>query len=103
MYGDQAKFFVEALESKGALAVIDLKTSQIIGSSRYYDYSTENSSVVIGYTFLTRKYWGGIYNREIKRLMPNHVFNSVRRSIFVIGHDYIRSQNAIKKNRLRAY
>lgn len=91
------KFFAEALESKGALVIIDRKTGEIIGSSRYYEFSSENSSVVIGYTFLTRKYWGGVYNRDLKKLMVNYALEFVKTTIFHVGLMNIRSQKAMLK------
>ena len=90
-------FFNEAIESKGALVIIDRKTSAIIGSSRYYDYSKENSSVVIGYTFLARKYWGGLYNCDLKKLMVNYALEYVKTTYFQVGIGNTRSQKAMEK------
>src|SRR6266850_2583594 len=50
-------FFREALESGGALIVIDSKDGRVIGSSRYYGYDQENSEIEIGWTFLARSHW----------------------------------------------
>ena len=52
-------FFKEALESAGAFVIIDRKSQQIIGSTRFYGYHLEKSEIEIGWTFLARKYWGG--------------------------------------------
>lgn len=90
-------FFAEAMASKGAFVIIDLKSQKIIGSSRYYDYDSRNSSVVIGYTFLTRKYWGGKYNRDLKKLMVNYALDFVKTSYFHVGINNIRSQKAMLK------
>src|SRR4051812_38803780 len=60
------KFFQGALESKGGLVVIDRAQNRIIGSTRYYDWNPRERSVVIGYSFLERAYWGGSFNREVK-------------------------------------
>ena len=90
-------FFREALESSGALVVIDHKTQQIIGSTRFYGYDPEKSEIEIGWTFLARKYWGGQYNREMKSLMLNHAFKFVENVVFLIGEKNIRSQKAIEK------
>ena len=91
------KFFAEALESKGAVVIIDRKTSKIIGTSRYYDYSKEDSSVVIGYTFLARPYWGGDYNRDLKKLMVNYALQFVKTTYFHVGLGNLRSQKAMTK------
>ncbi len=85
------------MTSKGALAITDLKNSKIVGTSRYYYYEPENSSVVIGYTFLTREYWGGKYNRELKKLMVNHALGFVKTTYFHVGVGNIRSQKAMLK------
>ena len=48
-------------------------------------------------TFLARAYWGGAYNREMKRLMLAHAFQFVDRVIFIVGVDNIRSHKAMLK------
>jgi N-acetyltransferase len=90
-------FFREALESGGAFVVIDKKSQQIIGSTRYYGYDPEKSEVEIGWTFLTRKYWGGRYNREMKKLMLAHAFKFVENVVFFVGEKNLRSQKAMEK------
>lgn len=91
------KFFDEALESQGALVIVDRETEKVIGSSRYYDYNQTDSSVVIGYTFLARKYWGGVYNKELKKLMVNYALDFVKMTYFHVGIYNIRSQQAMLK------
>lgn len=91
------KFFAEAMESKGALVIIDRQNNKIIGTSRYYDYSSEDSSVVIGYTFLARSYWGGTYNRDLKKLMVNYALDFVKTTYFHVGLGNKRSQRAMEK------
>lgn len=91
------KFFDDAIASKGALVVIDRTTSQIIGTSRFYDFRPENSSVIIGYTFLSRPYWGGSYNLDLKKLMINYALKSVKTAYFQVGIGNLRSQKAMEK------
>ncbi len=91
------QFYMEALQSKGALVIIDRTNGEIIGTSRYYDYSPENASIVIGYTFLARKYWGGRYNRELKKLMVNYALEFVKKTYFHVGLGNKRSQAAMLK------
>jgi RimJ/RimL family protein N-acetyltransferase len=91
------RFFTKAIESKGAFVVLDSMTQEIIGSSRYYDYDPENKSVGIGYTFLTRKYWGGVYNKELKSLMCEHAFQVMDEIVFHVGIHNYRSQKAMEK------
>jgi RimJ/RimL family protein N-acetyltransferase len=53
--------------------------------------------VEIGWTFLERKYWGGDYNGESKRLMIEHAFKFVERIVFVVGANNRRSRKALEK------
>ena len=91
------EFFREALESRGALVVLDARDGRIIGSSRYHAYDASRSEVEIGWTFLARQYWGGLYNGELKRLMLRHAFGFVERVVFLVGPRNIRSQRAVEK------
>jgi len=90
-------FFREALESGGAFVVIDTKNQQIIGSTRFYGYDPAKSEIEIGWTFLARKYWGGEYNAEMKRLLLNHAFRFVENVVFLVGEKNFRSQKAMEK------
>src|SRR4249919_515046 len=90
-------FFRDALESGGAFVIVDRKAQRIIGSTRFYGYDPEKSEIEIGWTFLARKYWGGRYNREMKRLMLEHAFQFVETVIFHIGENNIRSQKATER------
>jgi RimJ/RimL family protein N-acetyltransferase len=91
------QFFRGALDSGSALIATDSKNGRIIGSSRYHGYDKEKSEVEIGWTFLARAYWGGVYNGEMKRLMLEHAFRFVNNVIFVIGTQNFRSQRAVEK------
>ena len=90
-------FFKDALESGGAFGVVDTKTQQIIGSTRFHGYDPKKSEVEIGWTFLARKYWGGRYNREMKQLMLAHAFKFVENVVFFVGENNIRSRKATEK------
>jgi len=90
-------FFREALESGGALIAIDSKDGQVIGSSRFHGYDMKKSEIEIGWTFLARSHWGGIYNTEMKRLMLGHAFTFVNNVIFLVGPQNLRSQRAVEK------
>jgi RimJ/RimL family protein N-acetyltransferase len=91
------EYFRGAIECGGALVVIDRKTNRIIGSSRFIGYDEGRSEIEIGYTFLARDYWGGIYNREMKNLMLGHAFRFVRHVVFLVGPENFRSQKAMEK------
>jgi RimJ/RimL family protein N-acetyltransferase len=90
-------YFEGALDSGGAFVVIDTKTRQIIGSTRFYGYDPEKSEIEIGWTFLARKYWGGRYNAEMKQLMLAHAFKFVENVVFFVGENNFRSQRATEK------
>jgi len=90
-------YFDSAMESKGAFAIIERKSGKIIGSSRYCNLDPVSSEVEVGWTFLERKFWGGVYNRELKSLMLDHAFQFVDRVVFVVGENNIRSQKALLK------
>jgi RimJ/RimL family protein N-acetyltransferase len=91
------KYFDGALESKGAVAIIERKSGRIIGSSRYCNLDLTNREVEVGWTFLKRQFWGGIYNRELKKLMLDHAFRFFERVVFVVGKKNLRSQKALEK------
>jgi RimJ/RimL family protein N-acetyltransferase len=90
-------YFKGALESGGAFVIIDRQTQQVIGSTRFYGYDPEKSEIEIGWTFLARKYWGGRYNAEVKRLLLNHAFKFVESVVFLVGENNVRSQKAMEK------
>ena len=92
-----AHYFDSAIVSKGALAAIDRTNGEIIGSSRYCNYVEVNREIEIGWTFLARKYWGGKYNGEMKRMMLDHIFQYVDRVLFEIGSSNVRSRKAVER------
>ena len=91
------RFFDEALASGGALLAMDGRTGEPIGSSRFFGHDAGSREVEIGWTFLARKYWGGRYNGEMKRLMLDHAFRFVDSVVFLIAPTNFRSQRAVEK------
>lgn len=91
------QWFNEALASKSALIVIDRKSNQVIGSSRYSEFDEKKREVTIGYTFLARDHWGGGTNRELKHLMLTHAFQWVDTVWFQVDSQNVRSQRAMEK------
>jgi len=91
------RYFDGAIESKGAFAIVERKSGQIIGSSRYCNLNPAVGEVEVGWTFLERVFWGGSYNRELKTLMLDHAFRFVDRVVFVVGEKNFRSQKALEK------
>jgi len=91
------RYFDSGLESGGALVIIERASGRIIGSSRYNGLDPTASEVEIGWTFMERKFWGGHYNRELKKLMVDHGFQFVERILFIAGEDNQRSRRALEK------
>jgi len=90
-------FFEDHLGSGGALLVLDRRSGEVIGTSRFHGYDPERSEVEIGWTFLSRSYWGGLYNRDLKSLMLGHAFRFVRNVVFLVHPENLRSQRAVEK------
>lgn len=90
-------FFDHGLASGGQLVVRENKSKKVIGSTRFYDYEPEEKSVAIGYTYLARSYWGGVYNKEMKKLLLDHAFLHCDRVWFHIGSKNIRSRTAMER------
>jgi RimJ/RimL family protein N-acetyltransferase len=91
------RFFRDAMSSGGALIATDNSTRAVIGSSRFNAYNEQAREIEIGWTFLARSHWGGIYNREMKDLMLRHAGRFVDRVLFVVGSSNRRSQKAVEK------
>jgi RimJ/RimL family protein N-acetyltransferase len=90
-------YFADQLASGGALLVLDAETGETIGLSRYHGYDAERSEVEIGWTFLVRRCWGGVYNRELKDLMLAHAFGFVDNVVFLVAPENMRSRRGVEK------
>ncbi|NND76612.1 MAG: GNAT family N-acetyltransferase [Flavobacteriales bacterium] len=90
-------FFEESLASGGAMLVIDKQSKKVIGSSRFYLLDGIDDAVEIGWTFLSRLYWGGKYNASFKKLMLDHIFKQVPYAVFIIAKENYRSAKAVEK------
>lgn len=90
-------FFRDALASGGALVATDTKDGRMIGSSRFHGYDQAKDEVEIGWTFLARSHWGGVYNREMKQLMLRHAFGFVSRVVLLVAPPNMRSRRATEK------
>lgn len=90
-------FFDDALAKRGALAIVDKTSGEVIGSSRfqYCERPEQDGALEIGWSFLARAYWGKGYNAEFKRLMLEHAFRSVDRVVFRVGADNVISRKAM--------
>jgi N-acetyltransferase len=90
-------YFDKLLAAGGTLVVIDRADGGVIGWSSYGELRPEVREVEIGWTFLTRAYWGGATNREMKALMLNHAFASLDIVVFRVAADNLRSRGAMEK------
>ena len=90
-------FFEDSIKSKGALVVIEKSSNQIIGSSRFKRIDNVANAIEIGWTFLSREYWGGKFNKSMKKLMIEYAFETFDNIIFYVGKENIRSQKAVLK------
>lgn len=87
--------FDSLLAFEGALLIS--RGEAVIGTSTYYTGSTQPGTIAIGYTFLTRAYWGGTANLAVKTLMLDYAFTYYDSVWLHIGPDNIRSQKATAK------
>jgi N-acetyltransferase len=92
---DFENYFKGAVESGSAFLISNSRTGETIGCTRYYDYNETEKSILIGYTFIARQYWGRQFNTAMKKLMVNHAFGFADTVLFHIGAYNIRSQTAI--------
>ena len=90
-------FFEGALLSQGAFLILDKATYEVMGSTRFYDYDEKKNSIFIGYTFYGRKFWGGKYNPQVKKLMLDYIFQFVEVVKFHVGAENWRSRKAMEK------
>ncbi len=90
-------WFDKSLASGGALTILDRASGAAIGSSRFDNWQPDADEIEIGWTFLKRDYWGGSHNREIKRLMLDHIHRFVATVRFTVGERNLRSRRAMEK------
>lgn len=89
-------FFEQAVKDK-AYAIIDKRTGNIIGTTRFCHDNAKDDVIGIGFTFITPEFWGKGVNDEIKHTLLNHAFkyrNTVR---FQIHEGNDRSKKAVEK------
>ena len=89
--------FDDSISSKACVVFIEKETNKVAGWSRYYVADDGPDDISIGYTFLSREYWGGASNREIKSLLLNYAFNYFDRVWLHIAPTNVRSQKATLK------
>ncbi len=99
----QDKYFEAAFKGQKAgtaypFVLLDARTSQIIGSSRYSDIIWRHRNCELGYTWLDPAYQGSAVNVESKFLMLEHAFETLKFLRVQIHTDTrnTRSQKAIE-------
>jgi RimJ/RimL family protein N-acetyltransferase len=93
----EERFFIGAIASRSAFAVLENESGQIIGSSRYYEWIPDRQEIAIGYTFLEPAHWGGGANQEMKELLLSHAFSFARTVWFHVAEANLRSRRAVEK------
>ena len=94
---DFTNFFNGAIASEGAFLIVEKASNAVVGSSRFYNYDAEQKTVLIGYTFIAREFWGRRINAQIKKIMMDYAFHHVNKILFQIGSLNIRSQIAMER------
>lgn len=90
-------FFNQGIACKAAFTILDKKSNKIIGSSRYKVISDSEGVIEIGWSFLERVFWGGTYNKEVKKLLVNHALQYYKQIVFFVHVNNNRSQKAMLK------
>jgi len=93
-----SKYFRAALEPDCAAYIVSHQESgEVMGSSRYYNIDPEKRILFIGFTFLSRKFWGGHWNKCLKALMIQHALENFEEVFFEAASENLRSISALKK------
>ncbi|WNS73627.1 GNAT family protein [Bacillus sp. DTU_2020_1000418_1_SI_GHA_SEK_038] len=102
--GDAVEFVEIALSLKEQgteypFVIIDQKTKEIIGSTRFLDLHLEHKRLEIGYTWLNPKYWRTSINTNCKYLLLEYCFEklNLHRVQLKTDHENFRSQKAIER------
>ena len=90
-------FFEGAMMSGGAFLIIDKESGEVAGSTRFYSWDEDESSIFIGYTFYGRKFWGSKMNPKVKKMMLDYIFDYVDLVKFHVGAENWRSQRAMER------
>lgn len=91
------KWFEDAMASDKAFYITDKETGKPVGTSRYNETKEDPNAIEIGWTFIAREFWGGKYNRVVKKLMMDHAFTRYDKILFFVDKHNFRSQKAVEK------
>lgn len=90
-------YFEDRIASGGALIAIEKSAGTVAGASEFHRFDTRELELEIGATFLARRFWGGAYNGEMKRLMIDHAFRFARAVVFAVSESNFRSRSALAR------
>lgn len=90
-------YFEDRISSGGALIAIEKSSGAVAGASEFHRFNAQQSEIEIGATFLARRFWGGAYNGEMKRLMIEHAMRFVENIVFAVSEHNLRSRAAMAK------
>ncbi|MDY3332045.1 MAG: GNAT family protein [Pelistega sp.] len=102
--GEEGQYIAKALEAQArgealVFTVIDAKTKEILGTSRYYNIVPECARLEIGYTWYGQSYQRTFVNTAAKYLMMFYAFESLKANVIGWRADILntRSQAAIER------
>lgn len=80
-------------------AVRELRSGEIVGSTRYYDLAPELPRLAIGYTWYAKRWQKSHLNTACKRLLLAHAFDTLHCVAVVLHTDHrnLDSQRAIER------
>ncbi len=90
-------FFQGAMSSGGAFLIVDKASGTIAGTTRFYNWDRDESSIFIGYTFFGTQFWGSKLNPPVKSMMLDYIFDYVDVVKFHIGAENWRSRKSIER------
>ena len=90
-------YFKDSIESQACLVVVGNQSQKIIGLTRYYQVTKHPEDICVGFTFLSRDYWGGATNLEMKTLVLDYALQYFPACWFHVALTNIRSQKAMLK------
>lgn len=79
--------------------IVDKQTKKLVGSTRFFEMYEADKKLEIGWTWITRDYWGSVVNLECKLLLLTYCFEVLKtnRVQLKTKDDNIRSRKAIEK------
>ncbi|MFJ7733782.1 GNAT family N-acetyltransferase [Lysinibacillus sp. NPDC097231] len=101
---DVNNFVEKALATKHAqtefpFVIVDKKSGQIIGSTRFMDIDEKHKRLEIGTTWMTPAFWRTAINTNCKYLLLQYCFEvlNLQRVQIKTDHENLRSQKAIER------